>query len=173
MNLGNILARKSMNVVTIDISWSLQAAAALMMRHHVAALVVTDCGRPVGLVSERDLVGALADTGSRVARIPIREMVAGPVPAVSADESIMHAIALMTEKRLRVLPVFDNSEFIGMVTLPDLIKYRLREIELEAVSSATWPPAGRSIDEGSFGPNKPLPISLNSDIGHVPATLVA
>ena len=173
MNLGNILARKGKNVVTIDMSWSLQAAAALMMRHHVAALVVTDCGRPVGLVSERDLVGALADTGSRVARIPLREMVAGPVPAVSADQSIMHAISLMTEKHLRFLPVFDSGKLIGMVTLPDLIKYRLQEIELAAVSSATWPLARGRIEEVALVSDEPLLIPHNSDLGPVPATLVA
>src|SRR6478736_2412838 len=99
MNLGNIMGHKSVNVVTIDTSWSLQAAAALMMRNRVAALIVTDRGKPVGLISERDLVSALADTGSRVAGTPIREVATKPVIAVSARESIMRAMALMTEKR--------------------------------------------------------------------------
>src|SRR5712671_510633 len=94
MNIGNILGRKGEKIVTVDISWSLQAAAALMMRNRIAALIVTDRGKPVGLISERDLVGALADSGSRVAGTPIREVVTGPVLAVSASESIMRAMAL-------------------------------------------------------------------------------
>jgi CBS domain-containing protein len=166
MNIGNIIGRKSVNVVTIDTSWSLQAAAALMMRNRVAALIVTDRGKPVGLVSERDLVRALAETGSRVAGIPIREVATKPVIAVSARESVTRAMALMTEKRLRHLPVFNNSEVIGVVTLRDLIKYRLREIELEALSSETWqPPSGSSDDEPSSLPH-------NGNVPEIPRTLL-
>jgi signal-transduction protein with cAMP-binding, CBS, and nucleotidyltransferase domain len=73
-----------------------------------------------------------------VAGTPIRE-VTKPVLAVSASESIMRAMALMTERRVRHLPVFDNSELVGMVTLRDLIKFRLQEIEMEAMSSSDEP----------------------------------
>jgi len=166
MNIGNILGRERVNVVTIDISWSLQAAAALMMRNRVAALIVTDRGKPVGLISERDLVSALADTGSRVARTPIREVATKSVIAVSARESITRAMALMTEKRLRHLPVFNNSEVIGVVTLRDLIKYRLREIELEALSPETWQPPGGGSD------HEPRSLPHNGNVPEIPRTLL-
>ena len=172
MNIGNIMGRKNVNVVTVDISWSLQAAAALMMHHRIAALVVTDCGKPVGLISERDLVSALADTGSRVASTPIREVATKPVIAVSARESIMRAMALMTEKHLRHLPVFDNSEVIGVVTLRDLIKYRLREIELEAMSPAPWQPPSGSSDGGSLGSDEPSSLPHNRNVPAIPRTLL-
>jgi len=167
MTLGNIMGRKSVNVVTIDISWSLQAAATLMMRNRVAALIVTDRGKPVGLISERDLVNALADAGSRVAGTPVREVATKPVVSVSARESIVHAMALMTEKRLRHLPVFDNSEVIGVVTLRDLIKYRLREIELGAMSPATWQPPSGSSHAGSLGSNAPSLLPHNRNVPEV------
>ena len=93
---------------------------------------MTDGGEPVGLISERDLVSALADKGSRVADTPIREVVTGPVLAVSPDESLKRAMALMTARRVRHLPVFEDSELIGIVSLGDLIKYRLEEMELES-----------------------------------------
>jgi len=172
MDIGNIIGRKNVNVVTIDISWSLQAAAALMIRNHVAALIVTDRGKPVGLISERDLVSALAETGSRVARTPIRDAVTKPVIAVSARESIMRAMALMTELRLRHLPVFENSEVIGVVTLRDLIKFRLREIELESLSPATWQPPSDSSDDGSLGPDEPSLLAHNRNVPEVPGTLL-
>jgi CBS domain-containing protein len=172
MNIGNIMGRKGVDIVTIDISWGLHAAAVLMMRHRTAALIVTDRGKPVGLISERDLVSALADNGSRVAGIPIREVVTKPVIAVSASESIMRAMALMTEKRLRHLPVFDNSEVIGVVTLRDLIKYRLREIELEAMSPATWQPPSGSSDDGYLGADEPSPLPHNRNVPEVPRTLL-
>ena len=172
MNLGNILCRKRAGVVTVDISWSLQAAAALMMRHHIAALIVTDRGKPVGLISERDLVSALADSGSRVARTPIREVINGPVLAVSAGESIMRAMALMTERRVRHLPVFDNSELIGVVTLRDLIKYRLREIELEALSPEAWQPRSDNSDDGYLGSDDPCSLPHKRDVLETPRTLL-
>jgi len=172
MNIGNVFSRKSGGVVTIDISWSLQAAAALMMRNRIAALIVTDRGKPVGLISERDLVSALADSGSRVARTPIREVINGPVLAVSAGESIMRAMALMTERRVRHLPVFDNSELIGVVTLRDLIKYRLQEIKLEAMSSATGRPHSGNSDNGVFSSDKPSLPPHNRDVPAVPTTLM-
>jgi CBS domain-containing protein len=167
MNVRNILSRTSVGVVTIDISRYLQAAAVLLMRHHIAALIVTDRGKPVGLISERDLVNALAKKGSRVADTSIREVITGPVLAVSADEGIMSAMALMTERRVRYLPVFDNSELIGIVSLRDLIKYRLQEIESQASFSATRQPRlGR--DDASFGSDEPGLLSHNRDIREVP-----
>ena len=171
MILGNIVSHKTAGVVTVDISWSLQAAAVLMMHHHSGALIVTDRGEPVGMVSERDLVSALADRGARGAGTAIREVITGPVLAVSAGESIMRAMALMTEKCVRHLPVFDNSEPIGIVSLPELIKYRLQEIELEAVS-ATWPPRRDTGDNGSLGSDQPIPSSRNSNVPELPTTLM-
>ncbi len=131
MKIENILDRKGDGVVTIDISSHLQAAADLMVRNRIAALIVTDGDEPTGLISERDLVGALADNGSHVADISIREVITGPVPAVSPDESLKRAMALMTGKRVRHLPVFEDRDLIGIVSLGDLIKYRLEEMEFE------------------------------------------
>ena len=162
MTLGNILRRKSSGVVTIDICWSLQSAAAIMTRHHIAALIVTDHGKPVGLISERDLVCALAKTGSHASRTSIREVTTGPAIAISAEESIMNAMMLMAEKRVRYLPVFDNGELIGLVTLPDLIRYRLQEIELEAMSYTTRRPrVGR--DDAFFVSDEFGLLSRNRD----------
>lgn len=132
MNIENILTRKGEDVVTIDISLHLRSAAELMMRNRIAALIVTDGGEPVGLISEHDLVGALADNGSNAADTPIGEVVTGPVLAVSPDESLKRVMAMMTRKRVRHLPVFEDSELIGIVSMGDLIKYRVEEMELES-----------------------------------------
>jgi hypothetical protein len=78
----------------------------------------------------------------------------------------------MTERRVRHLPVFDNSELIGMVTLRDLIKYRLQEIELEATSSATWQSWSGSNAGGFFGSVEPSHPPLNRDVPAVPTTLM-
>jgi CBS domain-containing protein len=103
-----------------------------MMRKHIAALVVTDGGEPVGLISERDLVSAAVEKGSCMENTIIREIVSRPVLTVSPDESLKRAMALMTSKRVRHLPVFAERELVGIVSLGDLIKYRLEEMELES-----------------------------------------
>src|SRR4029077_15821319 len=97
-----------------------------------AALIVTDGGEAGGLISEHDLVGALADNGSHAADTPIGEVVTGPVLAVSPDESLKRVMAMMTRKRVRHLPVFEDSELVGIVSMGDLIKYRVEEMELES-----------------------------------------
>lgn len=130
MKVEHILHRKTEGIVAIDISCHLQSAARLMMRNQIAALIVTDSGEPVGLVSERDLVNALADKGPAAADTPVCAAITGPVPAVSRNESLTRAMALMTGKRLRHLPVFENRDLVGVVSMDDLIKYRLEEIEL-------------------------------------------
>lgn len=132
MKIETILDRKTEAVVTIDISRNLQSAAELMMGKRIAALVVTDGGEPVGLISEHDLVSAAVEKGSCMENTLIRAIVSGPVVAVSPDESLKRAMALMISKRLRHLPVFADKELVGIVSLGDLVKYRLEEMELES-----------------------------------------
>jgi CBS domain-containing protein len=132
MNIANILDRKGEDVVTIDISSHLRSAAELMMRNRIAALIVTDDGEPVGLISEHDLVSALAGKGPHVADTQIREVITEPVLAVSPNENLKRVMAMMTRKRVRHLPVFEDSELIGIVSMGDLIKYRVEEMELES-----------------------------------------
>ena len=132
MKIETILDRKTEGVVTADISLHLQAAAELMIQKRISALVVTDNREPVGLISERDLIGAFADKGPQAADTPIQDVVSGPVLAVSPDESIKRAMGLMTSRRVRHLPIFADRELIGIVSLGDLIKYRLEEMELES-----------------------------------------
>jgi CBS domain-containing protein len=131
MKIETILDRKGGEVVTVDISLNLKAAADLMMQNRIAALIVTDGTEPVGMISERDLVSALADKGARATDTQIREIVTGPVLAVSPDESLKRAMAIMTRRHVRHLPVFEDRDLIGIVSLGDLIKYRLEEMELE------------------------------------------
>ena len=132
MKVANILDNKDEGVVTVDISFNLQSAAELMLRHRIAALVVTDGDEPVGLVSERDIVNALAHRGPRAGETPIHDVVKGPMLTVSTNESLKRAMALMTGARIRHLPVMDDDELIGIVSLGDMVKHRLEELELES-----------------------------------------
>ena len=132
MKIENILDHKGEGVITVDISLTLQSAADLMMRHRIAALVVIDGEEPVGLVSERDIVSALAQKGPRAGDTRIGEVMSSLTPAVSTNESLKRAMALMTRTRARHLPVMEDGELIGIVSLGDMVKHRLEEMELES-----------------------------------------
>ena len=132
MNIETILDRKGDGVITVDISFNLQSAADLMMHHRIAALIVTEHGRPVSLLSERELVAVMAEKGPRAAETPIRDVVTDSILTVSPEESLKRAMKLMTNQRVRHLPVFEDDELIGIVSLGDVIKHRLDEMEMES-----------------------------------------
>jgi CBS domain-containing protein len=132
MNIESILDHKSEGAITIDIGQTVKAAADMMFRHCIAALVVTRDGAPVGIVSERDVVEALSTHGEHGGHRPLRQLITGPLLAVSPDETIKRAMSLMTHRRIRHLPVIESGELVGIVSLGDIVKYRLEELEMES-----------------------------------------
>jgi CBS domain-containing protein len=132
MKISAILDDKQPEVVTIDIFSTLKAAAELMSKRHIAALVVTENGVPVGLLSERHIVEVFAHQGKFAEEMRVRQVVDRQLIAVSPEDTIKRAMSLMTHTRIRHLPVMNESELIGIVSLGDVVKHRLEELELEA-----------------------------------------
>ena len=132
MKIQNILNHKGSGVVTIDIGQTIKAAADAMMRHQIAALVITEGSAPVGLVSERDVVESLAVHGEHGGYRPLRQLARGEFIAASPDEAIKRAMAMMTHGRVRHLPVIKDGALVGIVSLGDIVKYRLEELEMES-----------------------------------------
>ena len=132
MKIKSILERKQPGVVTIDILCTLKAAAELMARHRIAALMVIEDGAPAGLLSERHIVGVFAREGRLAEEMRIRQMLDRGLVAVSPEDTIKRAMTLMTHTRARHLPVMDENKLVGIVSLGDVVKQRLEELELEA-----------------------------------------
>ena len=132
MKVSAILERKQPGIVTVDILSTLKAAAELMTRHRIAALVVTENGAPVGLLSERHIVEEFAHQGKFAEEMRIREVIDKLLIAVSPEDTVKRAMSLMTRTRIRHLPVMEENELVGIVSLGDVVKYRLEELELEA-----------------------------------------
>jgi CBS domain-containing protein len=132
MKIGNILDHKGEGVVTIDIGQTIKAAADAMAHHQIAALVITEGAAPVGLVSERDVVEALAAHGEHGGHRPLRQLTRGDLISVAPNETIKRAMAMMTHGRMRHLPVIENGALAGIVSLGDIVKYRLEELEMES-----------------------------------------
>jgi CBS domain-containing protein len=98
----------------------------------VGALLVRDANGAIrGIVSERDVVKALRKHGASVLDLEVTEVMTHQVRTCRLDETVAHAMAQMTTGRYRHLPVMDGRELVGLVSIGDLVKHRVREMELE------------------------------------------
>ena len=135
MNVEAILRGKGRAVVTVAPEASVGEAVALLRRRSIGALVVSADGEAVaGILSERDVVHALADSGTDVLALPVSSLMTRHVFTCTPNDSIAELMAEMTERRIRHLPVVENGRLTGIVSIGDVVKNRLDEVETEASS---------------------------------------
>ena len=121
MNIANILARKGSMAVTVRPEQSIRDALALLERHNIGALVAVEDERPVGILSERDIVREAARNEAFFARMVADLMTRDVITGQPHDD--LHSVAhTMTERRIRHLPVVDQGRLIGMVSIGDVVK---------------------------------------------------
>ncbi len=132
MFISDVLQAKGRKVVTIRPDQTVQEAVERLAEHRIGALVVEDHLKPVGIFSERDLVNRLAKSGARAYGFAVRECMSTPVVSGSPGDTVDYALALMTQRRIRHLPILVAEELVGLVSLGDLVKHRLEAKELEA-----------------------------------------
>ncbi len=133
MNVQSILAGKGADVATIGHVASLSDAAAVLRDRGVGALVVSDDGRHIdGIVSERDVVRALAAHGASALGRTVGSAMSANVVTCRSDDSVEALMISMTERRIRHLPVVDDDGLLaGIVSIGDVVKSRLSELETE------------------------------------------
>ncbi len=129
--LREILDGKGSDVLTIDADATVLDAVARMVEANVGSLLVTEDGEIAGIVTERDYLRrvALEDRDDR--STPVREIMSSPLIVVTQDTSVDECMALMTDRRVRHLPVVEDGEVVGMVSIGDLVKYRSRRQSFE------------------------------------------
>lgn len=133
MKVTEILHDKGANVHTIWPTATLLMATEQMSNHRIGALVVlNDQGDVVGLLSERDVVESLARFGAGVSTGLVGECMTRDVITCSPDDRVNDLMAVMTRRRVRHLCVMDNGQLAGMISIGDLVKSRLNELELES-----------------------------------------
>ena len=120
------------NVETISADASLFDAVHRLGEKRIGALPVVEDGRIVGIVSERDVIYCLRDRGREALDLIISEVMSSPAVTVDSETNVMDALALITERRIRHLPVVEKGEILGIVSIGDLVKYRMERIEAEA-----------------------------------------
>ncbi len=133
MQVSDVLRQKGGEVITVYANDKVADAVAKLAERRIGAVIVEDSGmHPVGIFSERDLVNALARSGARAYDFAVRELMTSPFISIRASERVDAALALMTSRRIRHLPVVENDRLVGLVSIGDLVKHRLDEKELEA-----------------------------------------
>lgn len=139
MNVQTILRHKGRSVVTIHPDATVERAIAILRLRGIGALVVSDDGEGVlGILSERDIVEALGRFGGELLQISVAEVMSCPVVTCEPDDSVAELMAEMTNRRVRHFAVVSEGRLCGIVSIGDLVKNRLDEIEFEAHSMRSF-----------------------------------
>ncbi len=130
MHVKDVLARKGSAVTAIGPSTSVRELLETLAEHNIGAAVVTEDGRTVaGIVSERDVVRALAGRGADLLAAPVSEIMTADVHTCGLDDEIRALAKVMTERRFRHMPVVVDGTLAGIVTIGDIVKHRIDELE--------------------------------------------
>ena len=132
MTIASVLRGKGSQVETIRAEDRLYDAVRLLGEKRIGALPVVEDGRIVGIISERDVIYCLRDHGPECLEWQVARVMTSP--AITADPStdVLAALALMTQRRIRHLPVVEGGQITGIVSIGDLVKHRMERIEAEA-----------------------------------------
>ena len=132
MLVSQILRSKGDTVFTVGPADTIAAVAALLHSRRVGALVVLDAERVVGIVSERDIVRAVADGGASALEKPVAKVMTEDVLFAQPGETVDSLLGRMTDRRIRHLPVCLKDRLVGIVSIGDLVKSKISEVEAEA-----------------------------------------
>ena len=131
MTIESILKRKGTDVTTIAPDASVKRAADWLRAKNIGALVVTSENAIIGLVSEREIVHAFSRHGETAGSMLVKDIMQHGVTTVSPDESIIRVMNLMTHHRVRHMPVLRDGKLAGIISIGDVVKHRLQDLELE------------------------------------------
>jgi len=132
MTIAAVLQGKGSHVETIAADASLFDAVQRLGEKRIGALPVLEDGRIAGIVSERDVIYCLRSHGREALDWPVGRVMSSPAVTVDSQTDVLDALALITQRRIRHLPVVERGEIHGIVSIGDLVKYRMERIEAEA-----------------------------------------
>jgi CBS domain-containing protein len=144
MRIESILRTKGEDVATIMPGATVPEAVAALAERGIGALVVSSDGSRIeGILSERDLARGLARHGSGVVELTVRHLMTGEVTTCVASDTVDHLMATMTDHRIRHVPVVDDDRLVGIVSIGDIVKSRLGELEQENTTLHDYIASGR------------------------------
>lgn len=132
MLVGDILRIKDSTVYNTTPDTKMLDAITHLNKHNIGSLLVLDNNTLVGIVTERDVLHAIGNDSDNLNNLFVRDLMTEELITCSPSENLDKIMVLMTEKRIRHLPVLDESELQGIISIGDVVKARLQEIESEA-----------------------------------------
>jgi CBS domain-containing protein len=135
MIVKSILSAKGGNVISIEPTATLETAVRTLAEHRIGALLVFGTDRRViGILSERDIVRVLAERGAGVLSQPLSQIMTRKVVTCTSSDTIGVIMERMTAGKFRHLPVVEQDQVIGIISIGDVVKYRLQEMEHESAA---------------------------------------
>jgi CBS domain-containing protein len=139
MKLAELLRGRSQETVKIRASQNIAEAAVELTENKIGALLVEDdAGEIVGILSERDIVGGMAPHGADLHDVAVDELMTRDVIHCSPQDTVHEAMAMMTDRRIRHLPVFEDDKLVGFISIGDLVKCRIMEVQQEAEAMRSY-----------------------------------
>jgi len=133
MKLAEILQSKRPEIYKIGAQECISDAAVLLAKHKIGALLVEDDeGKIVGILSERDIVGGMVPHGADLHDVAVADLMTSNLIRCAPGDTVNEAMAMMTDRRIRHLPVFDGDDLVGFISIGDLVRCRILEVQSEA-----------------------------------------
>jgi CBS domain-containing protein len=132
MTIARLLEGRTSTTITCDAGHTVEQAIDLLAAHRIGALPVLEGGELVGIFSERDVIYQLHERGPSMLNLAVREVMTARPETVTPETEVLEALSLITERRIRHLPVMQSGRMVGLVSIGDLVKYRIDSIAAEA-----------------------------------------
>lgn len=132
MSIETILKRKGKEVITIEPAATVKQAAERLREKNIAALMVMEGETIRGIVTERDIVRSLVRYGADLLGMPVSEIMTEKLITGSLDDSVKHVMGVMTRHRIRHFPILKNGKLEGLISIGDVVRNRIDDLELEA-----------------------------------------
>jgi CBS domain-containing protein len=129
MRISDVLRGKGSKVATVDPGLTVSGLVAELARHNVGAMVVIENDAVVGIVSERDVVRQLHQRGADLLNSPVSDIMTSSVVTCGPHDSVDSLAETMTERRIRHMPVLDDGSLVGIVSIGDVVKSRISQLE--------------------------------------------
>jgi CBS domain-containing protein len=138
MRIADVLRNKGSSVATISPDTTVTELLAGMAEHNIGAMIVMGSDGLLGIVSERDVVRRLNERGADLLKLPVSEIMTTVVVTCAPGDAVDSLTALMTENRVRHVPVIENGQLAGIVSIGDVVKTRMDELKSEREQLQTY-----------------------------------
>jgi CBS domain-containing protein len=132
MTIARVIEGRTTRIITCDRATPVRDAVEVLAAKRIGALPVLEAGRVSGIFSERDVIYQLSEFGPAMLDKPVGDVMTSPAVTVEPSTDVHAALALMTKRRIRHLPVVRDGTMVAFVSIGDLVKYRLERVEAEA-----------------------------------------